>query len=134
MSKKVAEKHGSVLVSWYVDDDPQKPKWFTSRTRPYDACQGRQARRPGSDVTATADVNNSFKCLNMFAAKDLLENSLKSDKTPPARTKKAIPAASGAILTFFSRNCAYLRQDFSTFVAETRESRCLSEDPCGVLW
>ena len=70
----------------------------------------------------------------MFAVKDLPENSLKSDETPPARTKKAIPAASAAILIFLSRNCAYLRQNFSTFVAETRESTCLPEDPCGVLW
>ena len=38
---------------------------------------------------------------------------------------------SAAILTFFKRKCTYLRRDFSTFVAETRESRCLPEDP---LW
>ena len=51
----------------------------------------------------------------------------------PRERKKATPAASAAILTLFSQNCAYLRQDFSTFVAETRESRCLPEDPCGIL-
>ena len=41
-----------------MDDDLQNPGQISSRTRPYDACQGRQARNPGSDVTATADVNN----------------------------------------------------------------------------
>ena len=70
----------------------------------------------------------------MFAVKNLPENSLKSDETPPARTKKAMSAASAAILTYFLQNCAYLRQDFSTFVADTRESRCLPKDPSGVLW
>ena len=37
----------------------------------------------------------------MFAVKDLPENSLKSAETSPARTKKAIQAASAAILTYF---------------------------------
>ena len=58
MTKQVTEKLRFVLVSWYADDDPQNPARFSSQTRPHDACQGRQARIPGSDVTATADVNN----------------------------------------------------------------------------
>ena len=65
MSKIVAEKQGLVLVPCGVDDDPQQSLRCRFQTRPDAACQGRQARSPGSDVTATAHVNfrskNSFK-------------------------------------------------------------------------
>ena len=67
MTKKVAKIPAIsrfVLVPWCINDDPQNPGQISSRTRPHDACQGRQPRSPGSDVTATANNNNFDRFFN----------------------------------------------------------------------
>ena len=93
MPKIVAEKQGLVLVPCGVDDGSQQSLRCRFQTRPDAACQGRQARSPGSDVTATAHVkifeakirSNLTWHSNMLQTKDLSEKQIKNQKSPPAR-------------------------------------------------
>ena len=93
MPKIVAEKRGLVLVPCDVDDGSQQSLRGRFQTRPDAACQGRQARSPGSDVTATAHVkifeakirSNLTWHSNMLQTKDLSEKHIRNQKSPPAR-------------------------------------------------
>ena len=77
-----------------------------------------------SDVAA-------WKCLR---SKTCQKTASTVTRRRPRERKKQYQQLVQLFWRLFSRNCSYLRQDFSTFVAETRDSRCLPEDPCGVLW
>ena len=72
------------------------PKADQPQDETHDACQGRQARNPGSDVTATAGTNSfqqvipKFRSnltwhLNMLAFKDL-------PRSPEGESRKRTPA------------------------------------------
>ena len=74
------------------------PKADQPQDETHDACQGRQARNPGSDVTATAGTNSfqqvapKFRSnltwhLNMLAVKDLPRSHKKESKKTPARAR-----------------------------------------------
>ena len=119
-SKKLSKKTGFVPILWHLDDDLQNPKRISSRTRPHDACQGRQARSPGSDVTATADVNSFQQVVpkirsnltwhsNMLAVKDLPKNNVRKSKRRPRERAKRENGSRYSFLDKISWNCAILQ-------------------------
>ena len=82
-------------------------------------------------------TKNSFKsdvALKHACGQRPVKKQPQQELEDPARAKKATPAASTAVFDTISRNCAILQRDVSTLVAKTRESECLPENPCGVLW
>ena len=118
MTKKVAKIPAIsrfVLVPWCINDDPQNPGQISSRTRPHDACQGRQPRSPGSDVTATANNNNfrqvfqqnteaSFKsdvALKHTRGQRPAEEQPQKERRTPARAKKQDQQQVPLFLTLF---------------------------------
>ena len=80
-----------------MDDGSQQSLRCRFQTRPDAACQGRQARSPGSDVTATAHVkifeakirSNLTWHSNMLKTKDLSEkHSRKAEIAPRERRRQ----------------------------------------------
>ena len=135
MSKIVAEKQGLVLVPCGVDDDSQQSQRCRFQTRPDAACQGRQARSPGSDVTATAHVkifeakirSNLTWHSNMLQTKDLSKKQIRNQKSPPRETtrredvEKQSPEH-GEVLIFGLWRLHYIGNG-------NRCSRCSPKDP-----
>ena len=96
MPKLVAEKQGLVLVPCGVDDGSQQSLRGRFQTRPDAACQGRQARSPGSDVTATAHVkvfeakirSNLTWHSNMLQTKDLSKKADQKSEIAPRERRR----------------------------------------------
>ena len=135
MSKIVAEKQGLVLVPCGVDDDPQQSQRCRFQTRPDAACQGRQARSPGSDVTATAHVkifeakirSNLTWHSNMLQTKDLSKKADQKSEIAPAREdrkrrRKKQSLEHGEVPIFGVWRLHYIGN-------RNRCSRCSPEDP-----
>ena len=90
-----------------MDDGSQQSLRCRFQTRPDAACQGRQARSPGSDVTATAHVkifdakvrSNLTWHSNMLKVKDLPEKhsrraeiAAREERTQETTEKTSIPS------------------------------------------
>ena len=130
-----------------MDNGSQQSLWCSFQTSPDAACQGRQARSPGSDVTASSGTAISTDIFRNF-----VKNSFKSDVAlkhaqdeVPAR--KSTPENQKAPLATNNNRRRQKRRpqriqntvlcpslgDIRYYGRENQCSRCSPECSCGIL-
>ena len=110
-----------------LDDDRQQSVWCSSQMQPDAACQGRQARSPGSDVTTTA--HNEIFDAKIRSKSDVVLEHVKGERpakkhTAKIRNRRPRRTSTGddgrdVLSVFRTRYSAHLQEIVITTVVKT---------------